>query len=168
MEGFRVHSTIVLSTHKHFDDGTISCGTVIETLEGWVVSWKNCVKSPAALEPYLNLMGVITVGKVDQRRQALPDTLRSISNLIWNVRNAPRVCSDNPRMHPYQIDYVKRVILHLCDLGTISPRVARSDLDTCIMVGVINIGLEQESSGRIDIFPVVPILEDEDIAFGWR
>jgi hypothetical protein len=169
MEGSPLLSAIVLSTHKQFNDGTISCGTVIETVRGWVISWKNCDRSPATLEPYLNLIGVITVGKVDQRHRALPDVYQCISDLTWNVRDAPHLCSDNPRMHPYPIDYVKRVILHLCDLGIIIlPLVARSNLAGYIMVAVINIGEEQESSGRFDIYPVVSLLEDEDVAFGWR
>ncbi|KAF8506606.1 hypothetical protein F5888DRAFT_1629822 [Russula emetica] len=166
MKGSLMQSVLVLSTHERFD-GSTSCGTVIETVGGWNVQWKACDKSPASFEPYLSLIGIITVAKVDQRHPGLSlrDVSQSCSSLAWKAEDARRGPHSHPLMHLYSSDYVKRVLFHLWGQGTISlPPDAGTYLDAYIRDAVFNI--QEEQASRFNQYPIVSLLEDEEIVLG--
>ncbi len=158
-EGYPVQWAIVLSTYKRFDN-SVWCGAIIETVEGWVEKWKHCDKSPATLEPYLTLLGVITVKKVGE---PLGDVYQSISSLGWKAQNSRGGREGNK--YPPSNDYVRRVLLHLCNdkIITLPPKVKNN----------FNMHVEERLSRfqekhppKFNQYPVIPLVEDEDIVFG--
>jgi hypothetical protein len=157
-DGYPHQSAIVLSTHMQFGDAVLS-GTVIESVNGRVVSWKHSNKSPSSFEPYLRLVGVITVAKVNGQPS---DIYESIKSLGWKAQDA-RANSDSLK-ETYSNDYVCRALLDLCNKRTISlPSNMKNNLDGYITDGLC--GLLRRPPTRFNVYHVVS-LEDEDTIFG--
>jgi hypothetical protein len=158
-DGFSNQSAIVLSTHMRFDS-IVWCGTVIETVNGRVVSWKECDKSPATFEPYLRLVGIITVANVDYSPSQI---FESIKGLEWKAENA-RASGDSLK-EPYSNDYVRRVLLDLCNKRAISlPLNVKKDLDGHITEGLCK--LLRTHASKFNLYPVISLVEDDDTVFG--
>jgi len=153
-DGFPMQASIVLSTDMWFRD-TVLCGTVIESANGWVESWKECDRSP--VEPYLTLLGIIGVAKVEKTPTQV---LRAISSLRWTALDCR--ASGGSYKHPYSNDYVRRVVLHLCNKKIISlPQNVKNDLDWCITEILVKLRLRQASN-----FNVIPFVERRDVGYG--
>jgi len=160
-EGFAIQSAVVLSTSARFNTN-VSCGTVIETVNGWVVSWKECNNFLATtIEPYLALVGITAVAKVHQTTNCI---LQSISSLVWNAQDA-RDCRDSLK-HPYSSDYVRRVLLHLSNKEIISlPFYVTKYLDEHITDCLIKLRKHRDES-EFSFCPVIPFMEVGEFAFG--
>ena len=158
-EGYPYQSAIVLSTHMQFDNAVLS-GTVIDTVNGRLVTWRICDRSPASFEPYLRLVGVITVAKVDYQPSAICESIKS---LVWNAQDV-RVNSDSPNKEAYSNDFVCRAVLDLCNKRTISlSSNMKNNIDGHITDGLGKLLIKQSS--KFNLFPVIS-LEDEDAVFG--
>lgn len=154
-DGFPMQASIVLCTNMWFRDDVVLCGTVIESANGWAESWKECYRAP--VEPYLTLLGIIGVAKV----QKTPiEVLRAISTLGWTARDCRG--SSGSYKNPYSNDYVCRVVLHLCNINIISlPQNVKNDLDWCITEILVKLRLRQASD-----FNVIPFVERKDVGYG--
>jgi hypothetical protein len=158
-DGFSNQPAVVLSTHMRFDS-IVSCGTVIETVNGRVVSWKECDKSPATFEPYLRLVGIITVANIDCPPSYI---LESIKSLEWKAENA--LASNDGLKEPYSSDYVRRVLLDLCNKRAISlPLNVKKDLDGHITEGLCK--LLRTHASKFNLYPVISLVEDDGTVFG--
>lgn len=158
-DGFPHHSAIVLSTHMRFDN-TVLCGSVIKTVNGRVVQWKECNNSPAPFEPYLRLVGIITVANVNYPPTQIFESIRSLE---WKAEGA-RAGSDTLK-EPYSNDYVRRVLLDLFYKRTISlPLNVNDDLDGHITDGLVK--LMRTPASKFNLYPVISLVEDEGAVFG--
>ena len=81
-QGFPMQWSIVLSDTEQFN-GTMLCGTLIDSVNGWVESWHWCRQSLTTLAPYLSVLGIIKVGQVFLSTR---DTHQIISNQVWNAQ----------------------------------------------------------------------------------
>jgi hypothetical protein len=154
-EGYPYQSAIVLSSHMQFDDAVLN-GTVINSVNGRVVSWRICDNSPAIFEPHLRLVGVIMVAKVDYQPS---DVCRSIQSLVWNEQDV-RVNS-NSLKEDYSNDFVCRAVLDLCNKRTINiSSNMKNNLDGRI-TDCLDILLTKQGSN----FPIIS-LEDGETVFG--
>jgi hypothetical protein len=157
-ERFPVQRSIILSTSQRFD-AAVWCATVIETVNGRVASWKLCDKTPATFEPYLTLMGIITVMKV---KRSQDDIIRIISTLGWNAQDY----RDDFESHEYAEDYVRRVLLHLCSQSVIRLSVTiKRDLDWQIELCFSELRKKRHEY-KFNQYPVIPLMLDGDIVFG--
>jgi hypothetical protein len=157
-DGYPHQSAIVLSTHMQFDDVVLS-GTVIESVNGRVVSWKHSPKSPPSFEQYLRLVGVITVAKVNGQPS---DIYESIKSLEWKVQDVRP--NSNSLKEIYSNDYVCRALLDLCNKRIISlPSNMKNNLGGHITDGLGK--LLRRPATRFNVYHVVS-LEDEDTVFG--
>jgi hypothetical protein len=154
--GYRpIHSVLVLSKYPSFDI-IESCGTVIETVNGWKEQWRETGRSPAVFEPYLAFEGIIPFTAVN-----LPAS--DISQLIaglWNVQNANRHFCDDMK-HRYSDHYVQQAFINLWEREIISlPRrfnVLTSDFDNYTVYGLAQ--LEARRVYRPDVYHVIPLSE---------
>jgi hypothetical protein len=159
-EGFPAQSVIVLSNMIHFQT-IASYGTVIDSVNGWVESWKHPGTSPTRFEPHLNLIGILAIGQVNKSPNYVSS---SISSMGWKVQDA-RVNPDSLK-HPYSNDFVRRALLHLCSKKTISlPSSIKNSLDGSITDGLVKLRGNQES--RPDLFTVLSLLGDRAPVYGY-
>ncbi|KAI0282012.1 hypothetical protein BGY98DRAFT_1094616 [Russula aff. rugulosa BPL654] len=152
---FPAQLCIVLSNHEDFDIIEL-CGTVIETVNGWVESWRESGQSAAVFEPYMNVVGILTVGKVNQPPSHIS---ASISSLGWKALDD---CVDrDSAKHRYSNDYVCRALLHLCNKKAISLKSnVKKNLDTYISDGLGRLeGLPVRPTSP-NVYPVIPLDED--------
>ena len=156
LEGYPMHWVIVLSTCQRFDS-TVLCGTVIESVNGWVESWTKSEKSPATFAPYMSLLGVIMVEKVNMLAD---DIIRSISNLPWKVKTS-RV---DGYKYPPSHEYVLQVLLHLCKEKTITlpPRVKHNP-EKHIKERLSK--LQEKPVSKTNTYSIIPIV-DGDVVIG--
>jgi hypothetical protein len=144
-------SAVVLSTHMGFDHAVL-CGTVIETVNGQVVSWREYSRSPTPLEPYLKLVGIIMVATVECQPINI---YHSLGSLEWKAQDT-RASSDNFRER-FSNDYVRRVLLHLCNNQTISlPFNVMNNIDGHIMEGLIR--LLRTHVSEFNPYPVISLV----------
>ena len=154
--GFPHQSAVVLSTHMGFENN-VSCGTVIESVNGRVVSWLEYKNSPAPPDPYLKLVGIITVATTNLSPSNL---FQYIGSLEWKAQDA-RASSDGLR-ESFSNDYVRRVLLHLCNNRIISlPFNVKNDLDGHITERLIN--LLRTNVPTFNSYPVISLVEDGTI-----
>ncbi|KAF8473727.1 hypothetical protein DFH94DRAFT_764100 [Russula ochroleuca] len=158
LDGFPRQWVIVLSSCQHFNS-TVWCGTIIDSVNGWVESWAICENSPATFAPHLSLLGVIKVETVNKEAS---DIVRSISNLAWKAQES-RNCNGGKK-YPPSDEYVRQVVLHLCRERTITlpPRVKVTF--TTHIEGRIS-KLREKSASKINMYPIIPIGEGE-VVFG--
>ncbi len=157
-EGFPAQLAVVLSKNMQFDTIEL-CGTVIETVNGWVESWKGCGNSPAHFEPYLNLVGILTIGMVNKPTDRISRTIR---NMKWRAQDA--LVHPDSLKHPYSNDFVRRALLHLCKKKTIRlPSNIKKYLDEYITDGLVKLRNNQES--RPDLYSIISILGDRAPVF---
>jgi hypothetical protein len=158
-DGFPHQSAIVLSTHMRFDN-TVFCGTVIETVNGLAVSWRECPKSSATFEPYLKLVGIITVANVDNQPSQILESIQRLEMKGQDVR-----ASRDGLKEPHSNDYVHRVLLDLYNKRTISlPLNVKNDLDGYITAGLLK--LLKNDGSKYNLYPIISLVEDEDPIFG--
>jgi hypothetical protein len=150
LNGFPVQWVIVLSSCKRFDSATVWCGTVIESVNGFVESWNECDKSPATFAPYLSFLGIVMVEKVEKQAS---DIRQSISKLEWKAQNP----GDK---YPPSDEYVRRVLLHLCTEKIISlPRRVKNNLSRHIIDRLSK--LREKTLSKINVYPIIPIVEGD-------
>jgi hypothetical protein len=157
LNGFPTQWVIVLSSCQLFDSN-VWCGTVIDSVNGWVQSWTKLECSPAAFAPHLFLSGVIMVQKANR----LPTDIKQsiISNLAWRAQEPRRDGTD----YPPSDEYVRQVLLHLCKEKTISlpPRVK---IHFAEHVRERLSKLQERPISKIDQYPIIPIVEG-DVVIG--
>jgi hypothetical protein len=167
--GFPCQLAIVLSNHKDYKTIEL-CGTVIETVNGWVESWRESGRSPAVFEPYLKLEGILNVGKVNKPPSHIS---ASISSHGWRAQDAVIDRESQRVINPYSNDYVCQAVLHLCRRRTISLPPAMIHWEyICgnIMCGLFCIQEERREYPDIfkpesfDSFPIFPLVAPEDEA----
>jgi hypothetical protein len=88
---------IVLSSRQQFD-GTVWCGTLIDSVNGRVESWRSCEHSPATFAPHLSFLGIVMVGKVDRPAS---DIQGSIFNKVWKEQDSRRGKDQYPPTDEY-------------------------------------------------------------------
>ena len=144
-------------------DNTVSCGTVIESVNGRVLSWRDCAKSPATFEPYLRFVGIITVAKVVDYDPPPSFILEYIKRMEWKA--ADSLASSDTLKEPYSNDWVCQALLHLCDRRTIGlPLNVKNDLDGHITEGLIK--LLRNDASKFNLYPIISLVEDEETVFG--
>ena len=111
--GFPMQWSIVLSDNEQFN-GTMACGTLFDTVNGWVESWRTCTGNLTVLAPYLSVLGIIKVGKVDC---PVRDMKYFIYNKVWKTQASP---SGNGPRYPPTDEYVRDSLLYLCGQRIIS------------------------------------------------
>jgi hypothetical protein len=154
MEGFPLQWVIVLSSCQRFNS-TVWCGTVIESVigrsPGWVESWSKCENSPATFSPHLFLLGII---KVDTVNEQPSDIIESISTLAWKPQDVRG--DDGGKKYPPSDEYVRQVILHLCNerVITLPPRVK---ITFATHIGERLSKLREKPASKINTYPIVPI-----------
>ena len=157
-EGFPTQLVIVLSNRMQFE--TIDLyGTVIDSVNGWVESWRRGGNPPTLFEPYLKLVGILTIGQVDKSPNHISST---ISSMGWKLPNA---CLSPDRLkHPYSNDYVCRALQYLCSKNTITlPHNIKIYLDGHITTGLDELRKYQES--RPDLFSIISLPGGRDPVF---
>jgi hypothetical protein len=143
-------------------DNTLLCGSVVETVNGRGVKWLECNKSPATFEPYMKLLGIITVANVDCPPTHIFEYIKS-RDVMWNEKGA-RASSDKLK-EPYSNDYVRWVLSDLCNKRSISlPSKVTNDLDGHITEGLIK--LLRTPAPKFNLYPVISLVEDEGTVFG--
>ena len=109
-QGFPIQWSIVLSDNEEFN-GIMLCGTVIDSVNGWVESWSWCRQSLTTLAPYLSVLGIIKVGKVCLSAK---DIHRLISNKVWTAQGGKRDA------YPPTQEFVRLNVLYLYNQRAIS------------------------------------------------
>lgn len=157
LNGYPIQWVIVLSSCPYFYSNTKWCGTVIESVNGWKVSWKTCENSPTSFAPYTTLMGIINVGTVNQQPN---DIIRSTSTIAWNPQH-----SGGGKKYPPTDEYVRQVIFHLCNNRTIAlPSRVKVVFSTHIEERLAK--MQEMPPPRIDMFPIIPIGEGDVVFVG--
>lgn len=152
VDGLSTQVAVVLSDHVHFNI-IRSCGMVIESVNGWVESWRP--NSPTAFEPYLILMGIITVAVVHKPASEISNTIHSLG---WNAQRARSSSNGDSLMHRYSEDYVRRAILHLCQKRTIGLPLDESNFDEFIMDSLVQI--REKHASKPMSYHVISLVED--------
>jgi hypothetical protein len=154
-DGFPVQWVIVLSSSEDSSkpfNGPVWCGTLIESVNGRVESWRHCEQGLTTFSPDLLIFGVVTVGKV-----GLParDIRGSIFNRAWTAQDSRN--SNDGSKYPPTDAYVRRVLFYLCDIKTISlPARVKNNFSGHIAGLLSRIG-ECRMSRVVTTCPVIPI-----------
>jgi hypothetical protein len=144
--GFPMQWSIVLSDNERFN-GTMLCGTLIDSVNGWVESWRWCRQSLTTLAPYLSVLGIIKVGKVDR---PVRDIHHSIFNKVWNAQDGK-----GGAMYPPTNEFVRLNLLYLCNERTISFPPGVMDNFTNYITGLTRKLQEKHTGTQYSIIPIV-------------
>lgn len=157
-QGSPIQLAIVLSTHKSFVND-VYCGTVIQSVNGWVQSWKSSDK-PVAFDPYLELMGIIAVATVQRANLTPLHVYQSVFGMGWTSQEPCdpkakiKVCDGN--MHAQSNDFVRRALAHLWNQQIINPPVNANDKDLGRNILECLIKL-QRSPSTFNSYSLIPI-----------
>ena len=120
LNGHPTQWVIVLSSCELFSRD-LWCGTIIESINGWVESWRRCDMGLTKFAQHLFLSGIVMVAKINRLATDIKDT---ISSLPWKAEQA-RLAG---YQYPPSNEYVHRVLFYLDGRNVISlPPSARSD-----------------------------------------
>jgi hypothetical protein len=165
LEKYPIQWVIILSPSEYFY-GTFYGGTVIENVNGWEVSWRQCQSSPATFAPYTALLGIIKVGTINER----PDKIINFtSTLPWNPQHFRN--DGGGKKYPPTDEYVRQVIFHLCNHRTITlpPRV-KVTFSTHIEERLSK--MRETPQPKTHTYPIIPIGDADvplDVDFvGWN
>jgi hypothetical protein len=154
--GFPVQWVIVLSSSadpsKPFD-GPVWCGTLIESVNGRVESWRQCEQGLITFSPHLFLFGVVNVGNINQPESNIRG---SIFNRAWSAQDSRS--GTNGGKYPPTDAYVRQVLSYLCQKKAISlpPRVKNNFSGH--FEGLLSRIGECRMSNMVNTCPVIPIV----------
>ena len=149
---FPMQWVIVLSSRQQFD-GTVWCGTLIDSVNGRVESWRACEHSPATFAPYLSFLGIVMVGKVDRPAS---DIQGSIFNKVWKEQDSRR----GKDQYPPTDEYVCWALLHLCNEKTITlPPLVKNNFSGHFAERLSK--LRERSRSKVTQYLIIPIVEGD-------